>query len=71
MSINSANTRRFAIAAGRGALAVGFPYGAVALGPSPESLAWALMVPYVCGVGFAGYHRSGTNRFVLCSVARV
>jgi len=61
MSINSANPRRFAIAAGCGALAVGLPYGAVALGSSPES-SWALMALCVCGLGFAGYRRARTNR---------
>jgi hypothetical protein len=62
MSINSANSRRIAIATGCGALAVGLPYGAVALGSSPESSAWALMALCVCGLGFAGYRRSRTNR---------
>jgi len=62
MSINSGNPRRIAIAAGCGALAVGLPYGAVALGSSPESSAWALMALCVCGLGFAGYRRSRTNR---------
>jgi hypothetical protein len=62
MSTNSANPRRFAIAAGCGALAVGLPYGAVAYGSSPESSAWALLAVCVCGLGFAGYRRSRTNR---------
>lgn len=61
MSINSANPRRIAIAAGCGAIAIGLPYGAVALGSSPES-AWALMALCICGVGFAGFRRSRTNR---------
>jgi hypothetical protein len=60
MSINSANPRRFAIAAGYGALAVGLPYGAYA--SSPETSAWALMALCVCGLGFAGYRRSRSNR---------
>jgi len=61
MSINSGNPRRIAIAAGCGALAVGVPYGAVAYSSSPES-AWALMALCICGLGFAGYRRSRTNR---------
>jgi hypothetical protein len=62
MSINSANPRRLAIAAGYGALAVGLPYGAVAYATSPETSAWALMALCVCGLGFAGYRRSRGNR---------
>jgi hypothetical protein len=61
MSTNSANPRRIAIAAGYGAIAVGLPYGAVAYG-SPESSAWGLLALCVCGLGFAGYRRSRTNR---------
>ena len=41
---------------------VGLPYGAVAYGSSPESSAWALLAVCVCGLGFAGYRRSRTNR---------
>jgi hypothetical protein len=62
MSMNSANPRRLAIAAGYGALAVGLPYGAVAYSSSPESSAWALMALCVCGLGFAGYRRARNNR---------
>jgi hypothetical protein len=62
MSTNSANPRRLAIAAGYGALAVGLPYGAVAYTSSAESSAWALMALCVCGLGFAGYRRSRSNR---------
>jgi thiamine pyrophosphate-dependent acetolactate synthase large subunit-like protein len=62
MSINSANPRRFAIAAGYGALAVGLPYGAAAAYSSPESAAWALMAVCVAGLGFAGFRRSRNNR---------
>jgi hypothetical protein len=62
MSMNSANPRRFAIAAGYGALAVGLPYGAVAYATSPGTSAWALMALCVCGLGFAGYRRSRGNR---------
>jgi hypothetical protein len=61
MSTNSVNPRRLAIAAGYGALAVGLPYGAVAYA-SPESSGWALMAICVCGLGFAGYRRSRSNR---------
>jgi hypothetical protein len=62
MSINSTNPRRLAIAAGYGALAVGLPYGAVTYASSPEASAWALMAVCVCGLGFAGYRRSRSNR---------
>ena len=62
MSINLANPRRLAIAAGYGALAVGLPYGAVAYATSPETSAWAFMALCVCGLGFAGYRRSRGNR---------
>jgi hypothetical protein len=60
MSINSTGSRRYAIAAGYGALAVGLPYGAYA--SSPETSAWALMALCVCGLGFAGYRRSRSKR---------
>jgi hypothetical protein len=62
MSINSTGSRRYAIAAGYGALAVGLPYGAYA--SSPDTSAWALMAICVCGLGFAGYgyRRSRGNR---------
>jgi len=62
MSTNSANPRRFAIAAGCGALVVGLPYGAVTYASTPEASAWALMAVCVCGLGFAGYRRSRSNR---------
>jgi lysozyme family protein len=62
MSINSTNPRRLAIAAGYGALAVGLPYGAIAYASSPEKSAWALMAVCICGLGFAGYRRSRSNR---------
>jgi hypothetical protein len=61
MSINSANPRRFAVAAGYGALAIGLPYGAAAYA-SPESSAWALMALCVCGLGVAGFRRGRSNR---------
>jgi len=61
MSINSANPRRIAVAAGYGALAIGLPYGAATYA-SPESSAWALMALCVCGLGFAGFRRSPSNR---------
>ena len=61
MSTNSANPRRIAIAAGCGALAVGLPYGAVTYASSTET-SWALMALCVCGLGFAGYRRSRSNR---------
>jgi hypothetical protein len=61
MSINSANPRRLALAAGYGALAIGLPYGAAAYA-SPDTSAWALIALCVCGLGFAGYRRSRNDR---------
>ena len=61
MSISSANPRRFAVAAGYGALAIGLPYGAATYASS-ESSAWALMALCVCGLGFAGFRRGRNNR---------
>jgi hypothetical protein len=61
MSISSANTRSISVAAGYGALAIGLPYGAATYA-SPESSAWALMALCVCGLGFAGFRRSRSNR---------
>jgi hypothetical protein len=60
MSINSANPRRLALAAGYGALAIGLPCGAAYV--SPDTSAWALMALCVCGLGFAGYGRSRNKR---------
>jgi hypothetical protein len=61
MSINASNPRRLALAAGIGSLAIGLPYGAAAYA-SPESSAWALMALCFCGLGFAGFRRSRSNR---------
>jgi hypothetical protein len=61
MSINSANPRRIALAAGCGALAIGLPYGAATFA-SPESSAWALVALCVCGLGFAGFRRGRNDR---------
>jgi hypothetical protein len=61
MSISSANPRRFAVAAGYGALAIGLPYGAITY-TSPESSPWALMALWVCGLGFAGFRRARHDR---------
>jgi hypothetical protein len=61
MSMNSTSPRRLAIVAGYGALAVGLPFGAVTYA-SPEKSAWALIAICVCGLGFAGYRRSRSNR---------
>jgi hypothetical protein len=61
MSINSANPRRLALAAGYGAFAIGLPYGAAAYA-SPDTSAWALIALCVCGLGFAGYRRSRNDR---------
>jgi hypothetical protein len=61
MSVNSANSRRFAISAGYGALAIGLPYGAAAY-TSPDTSGWALIALCVCGLGFAGYRRSRSHR---------
>lgn len=60
MSTSSVNPRRFAVAAGYGALAIGLPYGAASY-TSPDS-AWALMALCVCGLGVAGYRRGRNNR---------
>jgi hypothetical protein len=61
MSINPANPRRIAVAAGCGALAIGLPYGAATFA-SPESSAWALVALCVCGLGFAGFRRGRNDR---------
>jgi hypothetical protein len=61
MSINSANPRRIAVAAGCGALAIGLPYWAATFA-SPESSAWALVALCVCGLGFAGFRRGRNDR---------
>jgi hypothetical protein len=60
VSINSANSRKFALSAGYGALAIGLP-GAAAYA-SPDTSAWALIALCVCGLGFAGYRRSRSDR---------
>jgi hypothetical protein len=61
VSINSANSRRFAISAGYSALAIGLPYGAVTYA-SPDTSGWTLIALCVCGLGFAGYRRSRSHR---------